>query len=913
MAKIAIFRINYKSDFILTLQSDAGWMTPFCIKFWTGAPSQAYFAGWDGTTYTNCAYDPAEPTKLTVQFDDHHLPVGDLKFQIAYHFTVADFPNDTEDEVINPANITTEIDGQVYQVMLDFTGETAPEIQFSLPAYANEVARIENELQRQENELARQDAELQREQASAAAVQGAENVNAQLNGTILTVTNRNGVSTSKNVQGPQGIQGPQGETGATPVIEATASVDDNVGIPMVTVDSFGPAESRTFDFAFKNLKGAPGQDGAPGTTPDISASATIDSNVGIPSVAVSVTGTPEAPNMAFAFKNLKGQKGDTGAPGNYTKPADGIPLSDLDGNVASGIVYDVTANNSGATFASLSALLSSGSLSTLIPTSVRKGGMQIRFVQTSDNKYLQYMYDGTAVTGNPNPFLDVANWEKINLEEELNHIDTVVNGSTTTEEVTITTDQAGYIKLSNGEITNPTGSWKHTKLVPIDSFVSAAGFINHASVASIALYSSNSFDSYLGGFQSGLNDYETLTDLSSFTSQYPTAKYVAFSTDTSNTTFVCKYNNIVVVEGLEERVGSLEDTVGTIGTQVIENTESFEELTKKVSCSNKMLHVSFDDTINAFKDLIDNNRTSLFDSPFFGALKTLHDTYGVVFSCYCFYDMIDLKYVSKISTISTPSTTSVYYLSATDGTYTAGYYVYRNSQWVSYDESTMRGDYVLFSLADMTNTYATEFTAAKAWLKFGFHSLDGTVTLNSVSSSSAKDYYDNFIEEIVRITGTVETIDMVPRLQSFSGTVDVCRALRDCDCGCLGFLTADYSETSGGSGGQSVGYYLTSPAPVVLWNKGQWYDYQERLHFYPSSLRLDGMNASATETYLNKFLTVAKYGQSEMICMYCHENQMFINGSVGSNYTASLTKVAEWAVAHGYLFGYPMNRIRASF
>ena len=143
-----IFRINYKSDFILTLESDAGWMTPFCIKFWTGAPSQAYYVGWDGETYNHCSFDPSEPTKLQVQFDDHHLPIGDLKYQVAYHFTVSDFPEDTEDEVINPANITTEIDGETYQVMLDFTGETAPEIQFALPAYANEAQRIANEQQR---------------------------------------------------------------------------------------------------------------------------------------------------------------------------------------------------------------------------------------------------------------------------------------------------------------------------------------------------------------------------------------------------------------------------------------------------------------------------------------------------------------------------------------------------------------------------------------------------------------------------------------------------------------------------------------------------------------------------------------------------------------------------------------------
>ena len=55
-----------------------------------------------------------------------------------------------------------------------------------------------------------------------------------------------------------------------------------------------------------------------------------------------------------------------------------------------GVIYDVTANNNGATFASLSALLSDKKLSTLIPSTARCGGMSIRFVQSSDNKYVQY-------------------------------------------------------------------------------------------------------------------------------------------------------------------------------------------------------------------------------------------------------------------------------------------------------------------------------------------------------------------------------------------------------------------------------------------------------------------------------------------------------------------------------------------
>ena len=227
-----IFRILYKSDFILTLVSDAGWATPFCIKFWTGSPSQAYFAQYDGTTYTHCAPVAGDPTKLQVQFDDHHLPIGNLKYQIGYHFTVADFPNDTEDEVLNQANVTTEINGEEYQVMLDFTGETAPEIQFSLPAYANEAQRIENEQQRIANEEQRTSNEQQRianeqqrvasEQGRASAeservtefqqmmqqagtaIEGAENVDAELEGYNLTITNRNGQQKTVYTKGVSG-------------------------------------------------------------------------------------------------------------------------------------------------------------------------------------------------------------------------------------------------------------------------------------------------------------------------------------------------------------------------------------------------------------------------------------------------------------------------------------------------------------------------------------------------------------------------------------------------------------------------------------------------------------------------------------------------------------------------------------
>ena len=164
----------------------------------------------------------------------------------------------------------------------------------------------------------------------------------------------------------------------------------------------------------------------------------------------------------------------------------------------------------------------------------------------------------------------------------------------------------------------------------------------------------------------------------------------------------------------------------------------------------KKAHFFVDDSIWTLRDLTRQKPESLFDNPFFGMLKTAHDRYGLKTQINLFY---------------------------------------KTSYFYGMDD---------FSLADVTDAYKEEFTAASDWLKFAFHAREEFPDYPHVNASY-EDIYRLFrmIEgEVFRFAGEKSfAYGVCPHWLPVSepGT----RALYDCGVRFMASTVGDVSEYTG--------------------------------------------------------------------------------------------------------------------
>lgn len=156
----------------------------------------------------------------------------------------------------------------------------------------------------------------------------------------------------------------------------------------------------------------------------------------------------------------------------------------------------------------------------------------------------------------------------------------------------------------------------------------------------------------------------------------------------------------------------------------------------------KLLHFSVDDVIVSFKQLTETKPYSIFEIPMFGYLKKMHEKYGVVVSCYCFYACED------------------------------------------------------FTLSEATRQYRKEFENNSSWLKFSFHGKSGREDYNKKNLKlSMKDFHE-VICNLKEIVGTC-SLDSFARIHTFMASPDFVSYLaKNEDYSLKGLLSADDSRIS---------------------------------------------------------------------------------------------------------------------
>ena len=256
------------------------------------------------------------------------------------------------------------------------------------------------------------------------------------------------------------------------------------------------------------------------------------------------------------------------------------------------------------------------------------------------------------------------------------------------------------------------------------------------------------------------------------------------------------------------------------------------------------IHISFDDVTACLSNLSSNVYPTLYDEPFFGWLKQLNTTYGARFSLYV---------------------------------------------------------YNLATLASVPETYRQEFFDSRHWLKFGLHAKTSGYNYASGTYDGAQSDWNTLVENVVRITGSYQSLDRIPRLHNFAGNLESVLGMRDANCGALGFLGADDSRVS---------YHLTDEQNQRLISQSFYNDSENDLIIFRTNYRGERL-ASAEGMYdkMEAFYTNPAYADCfSPFVWFTHEPYVYKKSAL-TEYAKNVEDVCRFAYDHDIPFVYPQNRI----
>ena len=265
------------------------------------------------------------------------------------------------------------------------------------------------------------------------------------------------------------------------------------------------------------------------------------------------------------------------------------------------------------------------------------------------------------------------------------------------------------------------------------------------------------------------------------------------------------------------------------------------------------MHLSFDDVTLCFGNLASGEYDSLFDEPFFGKLKELHDEYGARISLYTYNDV----------------------------------------------------------LASVPDTYKDEFANNSDWLKLGFHSNSSGLSLGNATYEQGLAYWNTFVGNVERICGTTDCLDRIPRLEYFAGSQEALFGMRDATLGALGFLSADDNRLSYYFD-DNVMTHLFDNDHIKDQNsnlifistdlRSDWFYSFSTTNVYKNPLK---SNIKDELIYRNN--SVSFRNTSKTLIVFAHEWLVY-NGSAVNSKFDTVTGACEFAKAYSIPFDYAQNR-----